>query len=267
MKTLQPGCHPDDFFLKLSTAAQPVLLLDYDGTLAPFHVNPQEAIPWPGVCEILDSLMAQHDTRVVIVSGRWTRDLVPLLRLRQTPEIWGSHGWERRYPDGRVEITPPDERALAGLVEADSWIEKIHALGGRSESKPAGLAMHWRGLNARAIDNIMKTVTEHWEMQARDTGLALHAFDGGIELRVPGRNKGDAVRTLRRELPQAFFAYLGDDVTDEDAFNALAARDLGVLMRAELRDTAAGLWLTPPYELLDFLRRWLATREAYLAHR
>ena len=51
-------------------------------------------------------------------------------------------------------------------------------------------------------------------------------------------------------------AYLGDDLTDEDAFRAVATRGLGILVRQELRKTAAVAWLRPPEELLDFLHRW-----------
>jgi trehalose-phosphatase len=261
MRILRPMGHPDRFFEKLVQAPRAALLLDYDGTLAPFHVDPQDALPYPGVREALDALMAQHDTRVVLVSGRWTRDLLPLLGLKLIPEIWGSHGWERRFPDGHIDMARPAEAALCALVEADAWIEKIQARGGRSEFKPACLAIHWRGLDADTATEIGNIVTENWALQARDTGLELHHFDGGIELRVPGRHKGDVVQTIRAEMPDALLAYLGDDVTDEDAFRALADTGLGVLVRTELSTTDAGLWLAPPGELLDFLQRWTQVRE------
>jgi trehalose 6-phosphate phosphatase len=261
MRILRPTGDPERFFEKLALAPRAALLLDYDGTLAPFCIDPQKALPYPGVRQALDALMAQHDTRVVLVSGRWTRDLLPLLGLKEIPEIWGSHGWERRYPDGRVEMARPAERALQGLVQADAWIEKIHARGGRTELKPACLAVHWRGLDAVAAADIKDIVTENWALQARDTGLELHHFDGGIELRVPGRHKGDVVATIRAEMPDALLAYLGDDVTDEDAFRALDDNDLGVLVRAQWRATDGGLWLSPPGELLEFLQRWTQVRE------
>jgi trehalose-phosphatase len=261
MRILRPTGHPDRFFEKLAQAPRAALLLDYDGTLAPFHVDPQDALPYPGVREALDALMAQHDTRVVLVSGRWTRDLLPLLGLKQIPEIWGSHGWERRFPDGHIDMARPAEAALCALVEADTWIEKIQARGGRSEFKPACLAIHWRGLDADTATDIGNIVTENWALQARDTGVELHHFDGGIELRVPGRHKGDVVQTIRAEMPDALLAYLGDDVTDEDAFRALADTGLSVLVHTELSTTDAGLWLAPPGELLDFLQRWTQVRE------
>ena len=84
-------------------------------------------------------------------------------------------------------------------------------------------------------------------------------FDGGIELRVPARDKGDGVRTILGEMENdAIVAYLGDDLTDEDAFRAIKGKGLGVLVRKKLRPTAADVWIRPPKELLEFLAEWLS---------
>ena len=64
MRILRPTGDPDHFFKKLARAPRAALLLDYDGTLAPFRVDPLEAQPYAGVRAALDTLMAQHDTRV-----------------------------------------------------------------------------------------------------------------------------------------------------------------------------------------------------------
>jgi trehalose-phosphatase len=82
-------------------------------------------------------------------------------------------------------------------------------------------------------------------------------FDGGVELRPSGWDKGQTIRLLRSEHPAgAAVAFAGDDLTDEDAFQALGAAGLSVLVRSELRPTAADIWLRPPDELLDFLQNW-----------
>jgi len=62
---------------------------------------------------------------------------------------------------------------------------------------------------------------------------------------------------LAEEGADAAVAYLGDDLTDEDAFRALAGRGLRALVRAELRPSEADVWIRPPGELLAFLDRWL----------
>lgn len=246
----------ENFFERLGHARDRVLLLDYDGTLAPFHVDRDAAVPYPGVREALRNIM-ETNTRLVLISGRWIKDLIPLLALKHVPEIWGSHGWERVMPDGHYHIAQPDARALEGLAEADTWSEEIIALGGRIEQKPACLAIHWRGLDPKSVEQIRAKVIENWTLVARQTGLKVYTFDGGLELRVPGRNKGYAVGTILRETGNdPAVAYLGDDFTDEDAFRALKGKGLCVLVRADLRPTLADLWLRPPDELLEFLRRW-----------
>ncbi len=244
------------FFHSLEKAPRSVLMLDYDGTLAPFRIKPEQATPYPGVRPILKRILKSGRTRIVMISGRWTRDLIPLLRLDPLPEIWGSHGWERRHADGRQEIFPFDERALQGLAEADRWAEKEN-LEDRVEQKPGCLALHWRGLRPEGIEKIRAKAIPHWSRLARKTGLLVTEFDGGLELRVPGRHKGDAVKTILRESEaEAAAAYLGDDRTDEDAFRAIRKRGLSILVRKTRRPTDAQVWLRPPDELLDFLNRW-----------
>jgi trehalose-phosphatase len=251
----QPGL--EDFFRRLRTVPERVLLLDYDGTLAPFRIRTDEALPYPGVRDILDAIMESGHTRLVIVSGRWTRDLQPLLGLRRLPEMWGSHGWEQLKPDGQYVVARMNETALQHLADADTWTAEIEAQGGRCEIKPGGLAIHWRGLDQDRIADIRSLVFQNLLMKEMQKTLVWHDFDGGIELRVPGRHKGFVVDTVLSEMGrETAAAYLGDDTTDEDAFKAIHGRGIGVLVRPQFRATAADFWLKPPEELLEFLERW-----------
>lgn len=247
----------DIFYEQLSRASQKALLLDYDGTLAPFHVNPEKALPYPGVSELLDKIMKVPNVRLVIITGRWIKDLIPLLKLERQPEIWGSHGIERLKADGSYEIAPMDEDALDGLVKADEWIRSA-GLAARCEEKPGCLAIHWRGLDDKRTEEIVNQVRPTWQLIAESSALHLKEFEGGLEVRVPGRNKGDAVETIIQEMPQGtIVAYMGDDLTDEDAFKMIKGKGIGVLVRREFRPTEADLWLQPPEELLEFLAAWI----------
>ncbi len=80
MKALNPKLRVNEFFDRLPRAKQRALFLDYDGTLAPFKTNPGEALPYRGVRELISRIMERSETRLVIVTGRWTRDLIPLLK-------------------------------------------------------------------------------------------------------------------------------------------------------------------------------------------
>ena len=79
-----------------------------------------------------------------------------------------------------------------------------------------------------------------------------------MELKIPGFDKGSVVKNILAKFGiPCLTAYLGDDLTDEDAFNALPETALGALVRPEFRETAAKVWIKPPEELFEFLDRWI----------
>jgi trehalose 6-phosphate phosphatase len=245
-------------FMK-AVARSPVsaLLLDYDGTLAPFCLNRQLALPFPGVTELLQEIIANGRTRVVIITGRNAREVIPLLAVHPSPEIWGCHGLERLKPDGSGETPCVEEPVVCALADADRWL-RYQGLHNRAEFKIGAVAIHWRGLDQAAAAETRSKVLLGWFPIAQSTPMELLEFDGGIEMRMPGHDKGDAVRTILDEIgPEVPVAYLGDDVTDEQAFLALGTLGLSVLVRPEWRETAAALWIRPPEGLRDFLTRWL----------
>jgi trehalose 6-phosphate phosphatase len=242
-----------------SVAQSPVsaLLLDYDGTLAPFCLERQQALPYPGVTALLQEITANGRTRVVIITGRNAREVIPLLAVHPSPEIWGCHGLERLRRDGTCETPRVEEPALRALADADRWL-RHQDLHHRAEFKTGAVAIHWRGLDEAVAAETRGRVLLGWFPIAQSTPMELLEFEGGIEMRMPGFDKGDAVRTILDEIgPEAPVAYLGDDMTDEQAFLALGTRGLGVLVRPELRKTAAALWIRPPAGLREFLTRWL----------
>jgi len=239
----------EDFFEKLSHAPSRYLLLDYDGTLAPFNIDLNKAFPYPGVRERIDTIMSDHRNHVIIITGRWIRDLVPLLGLRQQPEVWGSHGWEHLLPGGVYAIGEFEEDALQSLAEVDGWTDEITARGGRCEHKPGCLAVHWRGLAQKQIQSLCAYIQERWLEKPEHPGLGWHGFEGGVEIRVLGRHKGNVMAEILAGIPEgAVCAFLGDDASDEDAFYALHGRGLTVLVE---------VWLRPPAGLLTFLDRWM----------
>ncbi len=231
-------------------------MLDYDGTLAPFHRERDRAVPYPGVTEILDRIEGSKKTRLVIISGRTIADLVPLLGMKNLPEMWGSHGWEQRRPGGSHNLLPASKKHLKGLADAGLLVEK-ETLINRLEEKPRSIALHWRGASEKEISFIRGFVIREWSHIALDYGLEIKDFDGGIELRVPGRNKGVVVKIIIDESPpESFFAYLGDDLSDEDAFEAIEGHGTGILVGEKKGPTKASLHLRAPEELLQFLHGW-----------
>jgi trehalose 6-phosphate phosphatase len=244
------------FFQRIRRASSRALLLDYDGTLAPFTPDRNRAFPYREIPELVSQIMRQG-TRVVLISGRPATELLFLSGIHPHPEIWGSHGSERLLPDGSYEVeAPPPEQRTALQIASRSL--RSCGLGPRTETKPGGIAIHWRGLSSEERSTIENKVRNLCASLVNDYGLQLLLFDGGLELRAPGKNKGDAVAAILAEAGQGVAAaYLGDDQTDENAFRAIKGRGLAVLVRPEPRPTMADVWLRPPDELGRFLRDWL----------
>ena len=176
---------PDErFFQKLQTTGALALLLDYDGTLAPFRVLRDRALPYAGVRQALSDIMLTGRTRVVVVSGRAYSDLIPLLGMEPMPEVWASHGWERRSVDGAYSLAPLPDAAEEGLALAARRAED-EGISARIERKPASVALHWRGLSTTEASSVNRWGTARWGPLVPQHDLELHGFDGGLELPRP----------------------------------------------------------------------------------
>jgi trehalose-phosphatase len=249
-------------FLACSARApRTLLLLDYDGTLAPFRLERDRAVPYPGVRELLAKLLAAPWPRVAVVSGRPADEVARLLDLSPRPEIFGGHGSERLLPDGRREraaIAP----SVAAALDAAAAALSAAGLSERTERKAASVAVHFRGLDGPHRAQAEAVAERELGAAAAAGGTELLPFAEGLELRAEGVHKGRAVAALVAEMPPgSAVAYLGDDRTDEDAFAALPPDGLGLLVAERPRPSRATAWLRPPGELLGFLDRLLAREE------
>jgi trehalose 6-phosphate phosphatase len=250
------------FLCELREAPASVLLLDYDGTLAPFQLDRAQAYSYPGVLPLVENIVRSNRTKVIVISGRPVVELKTLLRPLNHLELWGSHGLERELSDGSYRTVDIPLQILTLLSRAQEWLAG-EGLSSRAEIKPGGVAVHWRGMSDAEVKKI-EAVTQMGLGAFANSGLKLLPFEAGLELRVAHPNKGDVVSSILEGLdPEVKVAYLGDDLTDEDAFRALAHRGLTVLVRREFRKTSAQAWLKPPEELLGFLERWCSCLSAW----
>jgi trehalose 6-phosphate phosphatase len=203
----------------LSRLAPAALFLDFDGTLVELASSPGAIAVPGGLAPLLDRLSERLDGRLAIVSGRAIDDLKRHLG-GCAAVLSGSHGAELRYSDGRrIPVSAPP-----GLAEARESVRRF-AAGGAGllvEDKPAGVALHYRLAPERGEE-----VDSFLEALARRSGLAFQRGKMVAELRPEGADKGKVVRRLMGEPPFAGArpVFVGDDLTDEDAF--LAAASLG----------------------------------------
>ena len=229
---------------------RPLLLAsDYDGVLAPLVGDPSAAVPQPGVPEALTRLAGADGVSVALVSGRGVDDLQRVSGLTGPYRWIGSHGAEF---DGPLTGELADRRdALAAQLEP----LVAATAGARLEIKPAAVAVHVRQVADRqAAAALLAQVRD-----VVDPSLTKKPGKEVLELAVTDADKGSALRRLREEIGAAGALYLGDDVTDEDAFQSLGSDDVTVKIgegdtaaRFRVPDTAAAL------SVLEELARLLA---------
>lgn len=247
------------FFAKLEKTKRGILMLDYDGTLSPFKVKRETAFPYPGVKERLRLFAAHPSLRTIIISGRTVKDLLNLLQeVSPLPELWGSYGLERCFRDGTYRKEKIDKETAQRLKAAKSMGDEIVGPD-RCEKKPFGVALHTRGLPKCEAERMKEEAEKRWHSLCQGSDVSLYSFDGGLEIRMRGKDKGDVVSKILQEVKEASaVAYLGDDVADEEAFDALGTGGLKILVRAEPRETLADICLRPPHEVLEFFDQCIA---------
>ncbi|TFV67871.1 UNVERIFIED_ORG: trehalose-phosphatase [Bacillus sp. AZ43] len=236
-----------DRALRALAGRRPLLLAsDYDGVLARLRDDPSAAVPEPGIAEVLDRLAGVDGVTVALVSGRGVADLRTTSGLTGPYRWVGSHGAEF---DGPLTGELADRRdALAARLAP----VVAGTPGARLEIKPASVAVHVRQVADR--DAAASLLAE--ARRLADSSLTLKPGKDVLELAVTDADKGRAVLRLGRELGVAATLYLGDDVTDEDAFRALGAADVTVKVGAG--ETAAAHRVDEPAGVRALLERLAA---------
>ncbi len=255
MDSTRPGSLPPSLETALDEVASVERLLvatDFDGVLAPFVVDPLNARPQPGTIETLLALAAAGDA-VAVVSGRDLETLTRLTGLGDSPITRiGSHGAQSSRSAAATEPSEGERELLSRLVAEVQTAVAEQAPLVRLEHKPAAVVLHTRDLDeasAAAAGHIAEQATRH-------DGVRLLRGKGVFELSVVHADKGTALRALAEELAVDAVVYLGDDVTDEDAFAVLGPVDVGVKVGAGetvARERVDDLRLVPA--VLDGLRR------------
>ncbi len=247
---------PPGFWTEMRAAKHRLLALDYDGTLAPFRVERMEARPLPGMMEALEKIHRDPATSLVIISGRPAGEVALLLDNFPVP-IVGAHGYEYLDPGGNSEFRRPSGIQNELLKKAE--LAALDAgFGEHIELKAASIAVHTRGMESRDADSIKRKTNEIWEPLAGSGGMELLEFNGGVELRATGRDKGTILSGIRESMPEGTFTvYIGDDATDEDAFRYIRTDGAGIRVGGTMTDTDAAYRFQDPGDVLDFLNEWI----------
>ncbi|MDH0866093.1 trehalose-phosphatase [Mitsuaria sp. GD03876] len=229
-------------------ARRPLLGFDFDGTLAPIVMHPDEARIPEHTARLLEQLAARLP--VAVVSGRQVLDVRHRLGFKPT-HIVGNHGAEDEFdgPDPRVVAT------LAAFRERAKRMEPaLNAAGATIEDKGASIAIHYRmapnpALAREAIDALMRDLPP---------GIDTEPGKRVVNVLAAGApDKGQALLRLAARYGTDAGFYIGDDTNDEPAFER--AHDTWVTVRVgpRLDHSHARYYLNEQAEIDDVLRLML----------
>ncbi|BBX73072.1 trehalose-phosphatase [Mycobacterium shinjukuense] len=249
---------------ELVTARRPAVFLDFDGTLSDIVEHPGSAVLVDGAADAVRALAAQCP--VAVISGR---DLADVRARVDVDGLWfaGSHGFELVAPDGSHHQNAAAAAAIDALALAANRLaaELTDFPGTVVEHKRFAVAVHYRGVDPDHVDAVIAATRR----LGRSAGLRATTGRQVIELRPNiAWDKGRTLHWMIDHMSRSAGAaetvlpiYIGDDITDEDAFDAVRFDGVGIVVRHDEnrdRPSAASFSLENPSAVRDFIQRLAA---------
>ncbi|GAB2786634.1 trehalose 6-phosphate synthase/phosphatase [Hymenobacter luteus] len=236
-------------------AEQRLLLLDYDGTLMPFHNLPQRAQPDQELLLLLQALTANPQNHVVIISGRD----------RTTLQNWLGHLPLDFIAEHGVWLRPVREDWQLFQPLNNNWKQDIRPImemyvartaGSFIEDKDYSLVWHYRRADVELGDVRARELLNHLTFMTSNTELQVMEGNKVIEVKTAGINKGTAAARWLAAYNPSFILALGDDRTDEDTFRALPNEAYTIKVGSGVRSLAR-FSVASPTEVRNLLRSLL----------
>lgn len=254
LEVLPHALRDNNDLLKVFNGREPVLFLDYDGTLAPIVSDPKQAIMSGDTRSILEKLSSVIN--VAIVSGRDRQDVEAKVAFDHLIYA-GSHGYDISGPDGFGFQLPEGREALVDLDEATERLQQ--QLGGVQgavvERKKYAIAVHYRNVmeaDVPKVKSAVENVLKDHEKLKKGEGKKILELKPAVDW-----HKGKAVLWLMQKLnfdeERYIPVFIGDDITDEDALKSIEKVGLGILVGSHGQKTAATFKLDSIEEVNEFL--------------
>lgn len=239
------------------------ILLDYDGTLAPYEKIPSMAVPNDDLLQLLNQLSSDSSSEVVIISGR-DKEILDKWLGGVSLTLVAEHGAFIKYKGGdwqaQVTVTPEWKDRIRPLME----LFVTRCVGSFLEEKQNTLAWHYRnthpnlGFNrSRELRNSLLQLTTNTPLQVMDGNKVL-------EVRLIGIDKGATAQKIVEHYNPDFMLCIGDDTTDEDMFRVL--RERAYTVKIGHGTTAAKFTMWSQTQVLPFLRKFLVQQEQLVTH-
>jgi trehalose 6-phosphate synthase/phosphatase len=231
-----------------------LILLDYDGTLVNIQDHPSHVIPSIEALNVINRLAADKKNTIVIITGRDKKYVTQWLG-DMNVYLFAEHGAFIKEP-GKEEWTALFEGNQLWKPEILSILEsyKEKAKGSMIEQKESSLAWHYRNVDPEYAFTTVRELLE--SLKERITpDMNINVLDGKkvIEIKENGCDKGSACKKMTQLKDYQFILSIGDDITDEDMFNALPPHAYSFKVGYGL--THAKMNLDSPREVINLLER------------
>ncbi|MGZ3858598.1 MAG: bifunctional alpha,alpha-trehalose-phosphate synthase (UDP-forming)/trehalose-phosphatase [Flavisolibacter sp.] len=230
------------------------ILLDYDGTLAPYQKIPSLATPSDELLQLLQQLTSDPLNEIVIISGRDA----------QTLDKWLGHLPLTLVAEHGASVKYKNEEWKDQITITTEWKEQIRPImqlfvdrcaGSFIEEKKSTLAWHYRNTHSELGFSRSRQLRN--SLLQLITNTSLQVIDGNkvLEVRMIGVDKGTTATNILGNLQPDFILCIGDDTTDEDMFRLL--RETGYTVKIGRGNTAAQYTILSQREVFPFLKKFL----------
>ncbi len=238
-----------------------ILFLDYDGTLTPIAQSPWQAVLSQENKELIEGLVKIPVFQVVIISGRTLVDIKQMVAIEGVIYI-GNHGWEIEGSSMHFEsLVPVQVSSIMEKIKYELMAQLSDIKGAFVEDKGMTLSVHYR-MVGREEEVLVRRIFEHICMPYRRQN-EIKVLEGKkvLEIKPPVEwDKGKAALWLLRKQEvlngrgNVLPVYIGDDSTDEDAFEALKNKGITALVGPPKRFSSAHYYLAQPQEVTELLK-------------
>jgi trehalose-phosphatase len=253
---------------QLQRKSKILLLFDYDGTLTPIVSRPCDAVLDNEMRDLLMRLSKEERFNIGIVSGRKLSDVKSLVKIKGIYYA-GNHGLELIGPDIRF-MHPDFVRFKPHIKKIKRQLERrlSHIKGVIVEDKTITLSLHYRMSKANDVSMIKSVFKEITSPFLKTKKIRITKGKKVLEVRPPIKwDKGKALRLvekLTKKSGNALTIYIGDDVTDEDAFKVLKKRGISIFVGKPKRSSSAKYYLRDTDETRQLLKLFLMLEKRVL---